>query len=87
MEAFSVRGLGRLAEGWEQDPPFPGDNAFGNAIADYRQDIIRRYSALADQQGLSRDPAAWFAAHRSEIEMPGLNPFAQAASAHSSGRI
>ncbi len=80
VEAFSVRGLGRLAESWKQNPPFPGDNAFGNALANYRQDIIRRYSTLADQQGLSRDPAAWFAAHRSEIEMPGLNPFAQAAS-------
>jgi hypothetical protein len=78
VEAFSIRGLGRLAESWKQDPPFAGDNAFGDAISSYCQDIIRHYSALADQQGLSRDPAAWLVEHRSEIETPGLNPFAQA---------
>ena len=80
VEAFSVRGLGHLAVSWKQNPPFAGDNAFGDSIADYRQNIIRQYSALADKQGLSGDPAKWFADHRSEIEMPGLNPFAQAAS-------
>ena len=80
VEAFSLRGLGRLAESWKQNPPFTGDNEFGNAIADYRQNTIRRYSALAAEQGITRDPAAWFKNHRSEIEMAGLNPFAQAAS-------
>ncbi len=80
VEAFSVRGLGRLAESWKQNPPFAGDNAFGNAIADYRQNIIQNYSALAEQQGLTRNPAAWFAGRRQEIEIPGLNQFAQALS-------
>ncbi len=80
VEAFSLRGLGRLAESWKQNPPFAGDNAFGDAIADYRQNIIRHYAALADQQGMTGDARAWFADHRSEIEVPGLNPFAQAAS-------
>ena len=80
VEAFSLRGLGRLAKDWKQDPPFPGDNAFGDSIADYRENIIRRYAMLADAQGLTRDPAAWFKDHRDEIEVPGLNPFAQAAS-------
>jgi len=79
VEAFSLRGLGRLAESWKTNPPFAGDNAFGNAIADYRQNITGHYAVLADQQGLIRDPAAWFADHRSEIEVPGLNQFAQAA--------
>ncbi|MBZ9848226.1 hypothetical protein LB565_09545 [Mesorhizobium sp. CA14] len=80
VEAFSLRGLGHLAKGWKQNPPFPGDNAFGDAIAEYRQNIIKGYEAFADTQGLTRDPAAWFADHRSEIEIPGLNPFAQAMS-------
>jgi hypothetical protein len=80
VEAFSLRGLGRLAASWKQDPPFPADQEFGNAIAEYRANIVRRYSALADAQGLTRDASAWFADHRNEIEMPGLNPFAQAAS-------
>ena len=80
MEAFSIRGLGRLAESWKQNPPFAGDNAFGNAIADYRQNIIQKYSVIADQQGMTSDPAKWFADHRSEIEESGLNPFALASS-------
>lgn len=80
VEAFSLRGLGLLAKSWKEDPPFAGDNAFGDAIAEYRENIIKRYRALADSQGLTRDPAAWFAGHRSEIELPGLNPFAQAMS-------
>jgi len=79
VEAFSLCGLGRLAESWKKNPPFAGDNAFGDAIASYRQDVVRRYTALADQQGLSRDAATWFVDHRSQIEVPGLNPFAQAA--------
>ncbi|MDX8482043.1 hypothetical protein RFN28_26795 [Mesorhizobium sp. VK24D] len=78
VEAFSLRGLGRLAKDWNQDPPFAGDNAFGDAIAEYRENIVKHYSALADNQGLTRDCARWFADHRSEIEIPGLNPFAQA---------
>ena len=52
VEAFSLRGLGRLAESWKQDPPFAGDNAFGDAIADYRRNIIQRYAALADRAGI-----------------------------------
>lgn len=78
VEAFSLRGLQRLAAGWKENPPFTGDNAFGDAIAKYRQEIVRNYAALANDQGLSRDPIAWFAEHRSEIEIPRLNPFAQA---------
>lgn len=80
VEAFSLRGLGRLAKSWKESPPFAGDNAFGDAIAEYRQNIIRGYTTLADGQGLTRNAAAWFADHRSEIEIPGLNPFAQAMS-------
>ncbi|WP_246683302.1 hypothetical protein [Mesorhizobium sp. B2-8-3] len=80
VEAFSLRGLGRLAKDWKQNPPFPRDNAFGDAIAEYRQNIINGYKALADSQGLTSDPAKWFAKHRSEIEVPNLNSFAQAMS-------
>jgi hypothetical protein len=80
VEAFSLRGLGRLVESWKQNPPFAGDNAFGDAIADYRANIIQRYAKLADEQGLTHDSAAWFEDHRGEIEVAGLNPFAQAAS-------
>jgi hypothetical protein len=80
VEAFSLRGLRRLADSWKQDPPFPGDNEFGDAIADYRQNVVQRYTKLAAEQGLINDPAAWFANRRSEIETSALIPFGQAAS-------
>jgi hypothetical protein len=56
------------------------DNQFGEGIAKYRQNIRRRYNRLAAAQGLTADPAKWFGKHRKEIEVPALNPFAQAAS-------
>jgi hypothetical protein len=80
VEAFSIRGLGHLAKGWKENPPFPGDNAFGDAIARYRENIIRNYGELADRQGLASDPAAWFIDHRKEVELLALNPFAKAMS-------
>ena len=80
VEAFSLRGLGRLAQSWKQNPPFAGDNEFGNAIADYREDIIQRYAKLAEEQGITKDSAAWFADHRCEIESGGPHSFSQAAS-------
>jgi len=80
VEAFSLRGLGGLAESWKHNPPFPDDHAFGNAIAEYRNNITQRYAKLAQEQGLTRDAAAWFADHRTDIEVAGLNPFARAAS-------
>jgi hypothetical protein len=80
VEAFSLRGLGRLAESWKQHPPFPGDNEFGNAIADYRQKMLQQYAKLADELGITRDSAAWFAEHRKEIEVAGLIPVGQALS-------
>jgi hypothetical protein len=80
VEAFSLRGLGRLAESWKQNPPFPGDNAFGDRIAEYRRDIVSRYARLGEEQELKRDPARWFAEHRLEIETGALSGFAQAAS-------
>ena len=42
--------------------------------------MIRRYAGVGEDQGLSRDGPAWFARHRKEIEVAGLNPYAQAAS-------
>jgi hypothetical protein len=80
VEAFSIRGLGLLAESWRRNPPFANDNGFGDAIATYRQNIIDYYSTLARVQGCSSDFGAWFRTHRNEIEAGALGPFAQAAS-------
>lgn len=81
VEAFSIHGLGRLAGNWKQNPPFPNDGAFGDAIAGYRRNIIQGYSVLAREQGSSADFGLWFKDHRVEIEsVAALSPFAKAAS-------
>jgi hypothetical protein len=68
VEAFSIRGLGLLAESWERDPPFAGDAAFGQAIRDYRGNLLRHYAA--DGTGIG----TWFRANRSALEhMGGVN--------------
>ena len=80
VEALSLRGLGRLAKRWKQTPPFPGDNAYGDAILAYRQNVIDKYKQLAIDQGGTDDFHAWFAAHQHEMEAGGgLNRFARAA--------
>ncbi len=80
VEAFSLRGLGRLAEAWKATPPFPGDNAYGDAIARYRQDVIDKYRQLGVEQGGIEDFGAWFARLKGPIEAEGgLNAYAQAA--------
>ncbi len=71
VEAFSIRGLGLLAESWEHDPPFPGDAAFGGAIRRYREDLLTRYQAFATEQGADRGLAGWFAAQRAALETDG----------------
>lgn len=81
VEAFSLRGLARLADDWSKAPPFPGDGRFGTAIATYRQDTLEAYARLADRQGHADDPAAWFRANRRALEaQPYLNDLAKAAS-------
>ena len=81
VEAFSLRGLTLLADGWSRDPPFTNDSGFGAAVATYRQNIIERYGKLAIEQGNPKNPGAWFKEHRAAMEaQPGLNAFAQAAS-------
>jgi hypothetical protein len=80
VEAFSLRGLGRLGQAWKQHPPFAGDSAYGDAVAAYRADLVQRYDRLAEEQGATRDLAGWFSGHRGEIEAAGgLHAFAQAA--------
>lgn len=70
VEAFSIRGLGLLAESWGQDPPFAGDAGFANSIKDYRQHVIDTYRAggtVESDDGM----AAWFRANRGALEDKG----------------
>ena len=80
VEAFSIRSLDRLAKSWREHPPFAGDNAFGDVIAGYRENIIRHHSVSAHDQRIASDPAQWLRRHRASIEVPGLNSFGEAAS-------
>src|SRR5262249_26689758 len=48
VEAFSIRGLGLLADSWAANPPFAGDAAFADAIRRYRQGVIRRYGGTGE---------------------------------------
>jgi hypothetical protein len=81
VEAFSLRGLALLADGWSTDPPFKDDSGFGAAVATYRQNIVERYGKLATEQGNPKNLGLWFKQYRATMEaQPGLNAFAQAAS-------
>jgi hypothetical protein len=68
VEAFSIRGLGALADSWEKDPPFPGDSAFAGAIRQYRDNLVTKYQAIAAGKGAGTDLAAWFRVHRGALE-------------------
>ena len=52
VEAFSLRGLGKLADSWEERPVF-NDAPYANAIRQYRRDEIKNYEKMAsDQMGV-----------------------------------
>jgi hypothetical protein len=71
VEAFSINGLGLLAESWEQAPPFSGDNAFGREIANYRARVIENYRNRAGPNDLR----GWFGGARDQLEKTGgLSP-------------
>ena len=71
VEAFSIRGLGLLADSWATNPPFPGDAAFAGAIRQYRDDLLTKYRAVATEQGATVNLAAWFRAYRGALETDG----------------
>ena len=80
VEAFSLRGLGRLAESWKADPPFAGDMSYGEAIGQYRRSIVEQHARKGTEQGGTSDLGAWYARNRAGIEGGGgLNDYAQAA--------
>lgn len=71
VEAFSIRGLGRLAQSWADDPPFRGTGAFAEAIGSYRDNLVTRYQTAAREQGATRMLAAWFETWRGSLETEG----------------
>jgi hypothetical protein len=74
VEAFSIRGLGLLAESWEKDPPFAGTNDFGQAIRQYRAKVIEGYRQ-PEGPAPAADIAPWLAEMRDTLaKQMGVNP-------------
>jgi hypothetical protein len=65
-QAFSLRGLGKLADSWEQRPVF-NDAPYANAIRQYRRNIIEKYEKIASDQMEDSGVAAWFRKYRSAL--------------------
>jgi hypothetical protein len=72
VEAFSIRGLGRLAASWERNPPFAGDAAFGAAIREYRENLLKKYGGAGEQRS-DAEIASWFRTSRSALEQSSLS--------------
>jgi hypothetical protein len=70
-EAFSIRGLGALADSWANDPPFPGDSAFAGPIRQYRDHLVTKYQTIAAEQGAIAHLAAWFRARSEALASNG----------------
>jgi hypothetical protein len=66
-EAFAIRGLARLADSWENDPPFVGDAHYGQALRDYRRDLLNKYQNAAGSEPI-RDMAGWLRAKRPRLD-------------------
>jgi hypothetical protein len=67
VEAFSLRGLARLATSWEKNPPFAHDENFANSLREYRAQIIEKYAQRTDRAP-GADIDMWFRAYRSVLE-------------------
>lgn len=75
-EAFSMRGLGLLADEWERNPPFPNDSRYGQALRNYRHNLAEKYRKAAAPQPVT-DLAAWLRANRALLDgTTGLGDYA-----------
>jgi len=71
VEAFSLRGLGKLADSWAQRPPFANDAPFADAIRQYRSNALEKYGKIASDQMRHSGVDAWFRQYRSALEDNG----------------
>jgi hypothetical protein len=72
VEAFSIRGLGRLADSWQRNPPFAGDSAFSGSIREYRQNLIKNYGGAGGPIS-DREIGLWYRASRDKLEASALS--------------
>jgi hypothetical protein len=66
-EAFTIRGLDRLAESWKQDPPLENDRDYANMLRRYRSDLIEKYGGYPPDDKV----IAWFSAARILLDVEG----------------
>jgi hypothetical protein len=71
VEAFSLRGLGTLADSWEQHPVFTNDAPFADAIRQYRRRAVQRYENIASKEMQDSRVDVWFRKYRSSLEDDG----------------
>jgi hypothetical protein len=75
VEAFSIRGLGRLADSWAHTPPFPHDEGFAGEIRKYRDNLIERYRTAGGTKPAVSDTVQWFRASRPALDRAsGVGP-------------
>ena len=67
VEAFSIRGLGLLADSWTRNPPFPNDARYGQALRNYRRDLIEKYRGVGSPQPVN-DLGDWLRANRGQLD-------------------
>jgi hypothetical protein len=79
VEAFSLRGLGLLANNWGHAPPFPNDAAYAVSIRDYRKTILAGYRAIEADQGVAAGIGTWFKTHEAFLNEHGGLDAARAA--------
>ena len=71
VEAFSLRGLARMADDWVRSPPFPNDTTYAGSIRSYRETILASYRSAAQDQGIAAGFGAWFKAHEAFLDQHG----------------
>jgi hypothetical protein len=70
-EAFSLRGLGLMADDWAHIPPFPNDGAYAGSIRSYRETILAGYRVAEKDQDLTAGFDAWFKMHEAYLHEHG----------------
>ena len=71
VEAFSLRGLGILADTWGHAPPFPNDAGYADAIRSYRDTVLAGCQTAATEQGVAAGFGGWFKAHEASFAEHG----------------
>ena len=72
VEAFSIRGIGLLANAREHDPPFNGDAKYGRSLRKYHRYLIGQYRDATGSEPV-QDIGPWFRANRELLEQaPGV---------------